>query len=234
MRPLRLLALLACALAGAAPPAVGQAARRDAPSAASGSSQPSPRVEIALPSTMLVTEEGPLVHATEVLADSKMRDLLRSGFPALLHFKVELWSASGWLDDLEGATEWDIVVRYDPLGKSYRVARIIRDRVESIGQFQEYADAVAAAERPFRAPIRAPRGRDRFYYNAVLDIEVVSLSDLDEVERWLRGELRPAVRGQRNPATAVTRGVRTLVVRLLGGEKRHYTQRTPVFRGTQE
>jgi hypothetical protein len=191
-------------------------------------------VLISLPSATALSAEGPMVQATGVLGDTKMQELMRSGFPALLHFKVELWSASGWLDDLEGSTEWAVVMRYDPLGKSYRVARIVGDRVESIGQFPDYANAVAAAERAYRAPIRAPRSRDRFYYNAVLDVEVISLSDLDEVERWLRGELRPAVRGQRNPATALTRGVRTLVVRLLGGEKRHYVERSPVFRGTQE
>jgi hypothetical protein len=50
------------------------------------------------------------------------------------------------------------------------------------------------------------------------------------VERWLRGELRPAVRGEKNPGTALTRGVRTLVVRLLGGEKRHYEARSGTFR----
>jgi hypothetical protein len=55
------------------------------------------------------------------------------------------------------------------------------------------------------------------------------VSDLDEVERWLRGELRPAVRGQRNPGTAVTRGVRTVVAKLLGAEKRHYEERSGKF-----
>ena len=66
--------------------------------------------------------------------------------------------------------------------------------------------------------------------NSLLDVETLSLSDLDEVERWLRGELKPAVRGQKNPGTAVTRGIRTLVVRLLGGEKRHYEARSGTFK----
>ena len=72
--------------------------------------------------------------------------------------------------------------------------------------------------------------RSRYYYAATVDVEVLSLTDLDELERWLRGELRPAVRGQRNPGTAVTRGVRTLVVRLLGGTKRHIEARSATFK----
>jgi hypothetical protein len=68
------------------------------------------------------------------------------------------------------------------------------------------------------------------YYNAELEVEMMSVNDLDELERWLRGELRPAARGERNPGTAVTRGVRSLVVRLLGSENRRYQARSGTFR----
>ena len=74
-----------------------------------------------------------------------------------------------------------------------------------------------------------PARRGRYYYSVGLDVETLSMSDLDEVERWLRGELRPAVRGQRNPGTALTRGLRTLFVRLLGGEKRRYDVQSRTF-----
>jgi hypothetical protein len=50
------------------------------------------------------------------------------------------------------------------------------------------------------------------------------------VERWLRGELKPAVRGQRNPGTAVGRGMRTLLARVLGGEMRRLEARSATFR----
>jgi len=50
------------------------------------------------------------------------------------------------------------------------------------------------------------------------------------VNAWLRGELQPAVRGQRNPGTALSRGVRSLTTRLLGGERREYGARTATFR----
>ena len=169
------------------------------------------------------------MRAVDVIADAEMRELLRNGFPAQLHFRVELWSTGGWFNDLEGTTEWDVVVRYEPLSKTFRVARFVGDRVQTLGRFENFSDAVAAVERPFRAPIAA-RGRGRHYYRAVLDVEVLSLTDLDEVEQWLRGELRPAVRGRKNPGTALTRGLRTVAVRLLGGEKRQYVATSGTFR----
>jgi hypothetical protein len=58
----------------------------------------------------------------------------------------------------------------------------------------------------------------------------LSVSDLDQLERWLRGELRPAVRGENNPLTAIGEGARTLVTRILGGERRHYEKRSGTFR----
>ena len=67
------------------------------------------------------------------------------------------------------------------------------------------------------------REGSRYYYNFALDIEALSVSDMDQLERWLRG-----VRGG-TAASAVGSGVRTLMLRMLGGEKRHYEKRSPVF-----
>ena len=188
------------------------------------------RVEIALPQRQQLTTEGPLLRGRGVLGDGETRDLLRNGFPARLHYRVELWSVGGALNDLEGTSEWDVIVRFDPLNRRYEVARLLGPQVSVLGAFERVEDAIAVVERPFRAPISAPRRGRRYYYNTMLDVEMLSLGDLDEVERWLKGELRPAVRGQRNPGTAVTRGLRTLFARLLGGERRHYEQRSGTFR----
>jgi hypothetical protein len=46
---------------------------------------------------------------------------------------------------------------------------------------------------------------------------------MDQLERWLRG-----VRGS-TAASAVGSGVRTLMLRMLGGENRHYDRRSPTF-----
>ena len=188
-----------------------------------------PRLDISLPPQEALLREGPTLRGTQLLADPQLRDLVRNGFPARFSFRVELWSTGGFFNNLTASTAWDVIVRYDPLEKVYQVVRIAGDRAVSLGSFGDVADAGNAVGRPVRVPLNAP-SRDRYYYNAVLDVEVLSLSDLDELERWLRGELRPAVSGRRNPGTALTRGVRTLVVRLLGGTKRHFETRTGTFR----
>jgi hypothetical protein len=159
-----------------------------------------------------------------------MRDLLANGFPARLHYRLERWQAGGWFDDLKAAVEWDVILKYDVLGKRYQVVRVVNNKPESLGEFPAVADAENAAEGPYQTSISLPSKGKRGYYNLLLDVETLSLSDLDEVERWLRGELKPAVSGKKNPGTALGRGVRTLVVRLLGGEKRHYEARTGTFR----
>jgi len=125
---------------------------------------------------------------------------------------------------------WDVIVKYDVLGKKYQVVRVVNKKAESLGEFPGADEAENAAEGPYHPAIALPQKGQRGYYNLLLDVETLSLSDLDEVERWLRGELKPAVSGKQNPGTALGRGVRTLVVRLLGGEKRHYEARTGKFK----
>ncbi len=144
---------------------------------------------------------------------------------------------NAWADDapsvssaLKAAFEWDVILKYDVLGKKYQVVRVVNGKSESLGDYPGADGAQDAAEAAYRVAISLPKKGQRGYYNLLLDVETLSLSDLDEVQRWLRGELKPAVSGKKNPGTAVGRGIRTLVVRLLGGEKRHYEARTGTFR----
>ncbi len=186
-------------------------------------------IDIQLPSPSARLLEGPLVRVAGVLDRHELRDLLEHNFPLRLRFRAELWSSGRWFDDVRGTAEWELVIRRDPLGHTYQVVRLVGDQATLIGDFANRADAVEAAERPYRVPLLPRRGA-RQYYTATVEIEAMSLSDLDEVERWLRGELRPAVRGERNPGTAIGRGLRTLAVRLLGSESAEYRGRTTTFR----
>jgi len=187
------------------------------------------RLEIRVPAQAQLASEGPLVSATGILDDRALRDMLAHGFPLRIHYRAELWTVGGWANDLRAAWEWDVIVRLDPLDHSVGVARIVGDQITPLGKFRDYAQAAAAVGRPYRVPIVPPRGR-RAYYALGVDVEALSANDLDEVERWLRGELRPAVRGERNPGTAIGRGVQSLFTRLLGSETRHYETRSGTFR----
>jgi hypothetical protein len=187
-------------------------------------------LEVGLPAQPTLAEEPPSVSSAGLLADDAMRDLLANGFPARLHYRLERWASGRWFDDLKAAFEWDVILKYDVLGKKYQVVRVVNKKAESLGEYAAVADAEGAAEAPYKVAIGLPKKGERGYYNLLLDVETLSLTDLDEVQRWLRGELKPAVSGKKNPGTALGRGVRTLVVRLLGGEKRHYEARTGTFR----
>jgi hypothetical protein len=190
-----------------------------------------PSLSITAPAPGASANAGPIVVASRMLSGRKLGELLASGFPARLHFTVALWSVGGWVNDLERIVEWDVVVRRLAVEKTYEVVQIVGDRPFSLGRFALLSDAAAAVARPTRAPIAAMPGTRRHYYQATLSVETLSLTDLDEVERWLRGELRPAVRGERNPGTVLGRGLKTLASRLLGGERREYVARTGVIGG---
>ncbi len=166
---------------------------------------------------------GAVVNATNLFAEQDIRDLVRSGFPASLHFRLELWRAGGLFDDLEGRLEWDLIVQYDPTAQRYRVVRRQESQHEDLGSFSTLSSAQTVLERPSRATLSPERGGVRYYYALALDIEALSVSDLDQLERWLRGAKSGTA------ASAVGNGVRTLMLRMLGGEKRHYTARSAVF-----
>ncbi len=185
-----------------------------------------PQIDIRL----APSASGSTVAVRNVLPERSFDELLRNGFPARLHIRSEVWTIGRWFDEIAGSTEWDIIMRYDIIDRTYEVARVTRDGITPLGSYAQFVDARAATELPFTSAL-APRARGSKGYIAVqVDVQTVEMSDLDEVQRWLRGEARPAVQGRRSPGTALTRGLRTLVSRILGGEVRHLEARTPAMR----
>lgn len=173
---------------------------------------------------------GPIVRAVGLMDDRRLLDHLHAGFPTRLTFRTELWSTGGVFNDLEGSVTWEVLVRYDRLDRSYQVARGRPGaRPELLGRFTSLAEVAEAVARPYQPVITIPRRGRRYYYNTTLAVETLSANDLDEVERWLRGELRPAIRGEGSAGTAVTRGMRTLVARLIAGPQRTFSARTDTF-----
>jgi len=191
---------------------------------------PKPHVEITLPPSAALATTPPVVRTIGVLLAGRTPELVRNGFPARLHYKMERWAAGTFVNDVKATSEWEVIADYDALAKTYRLVRATPQAAVVIGDYQTLADADAVLDDAYPAPIAPPKKGEKSYYALTLTVEAMSLSDLDEVRRWLRGELRPAVSGRRNPGTAVTRGVRTLFVRILGGERVEYRATTGVFR----
>jgi hypothetical protein len=161
--------------------------------------------------------------AVGLFGDADMRELVRSGFPLSLRFRLELWRSGGLFNDLEGREEWLLIIQYDPSAQRYRVVRRQSGRVEDLGSFATLATAQSVLERPLRVTLLPQREGARYYYNFALQMEALSVSDMDKLEQWLRG-----VRGG-TAATALSTGVRTLMLRMLGGERKNFERRSPTF-----
>lgn len=187
-------------------------------------------VSVVLPAATELSTQPPAVRTTGVLGAGRTAELIRNGFPARLHYKLERWAAGTFVNDVKATSEWEVIAQYDPLAKTYKLVRATTRSAATLGTYSDLGEADARLSDPFNAPISPPRRGEKSYYVLTLDVEAMSLSDLDEVQRWLRGELRPAVRGRRNPGAAVSSGVRTLIVRVLGGERIVYQATTGVFR----
>ena len=170
----------------------------------------------------------PSIAARDVLNANPYDELLRNGFPARLHFRVEVWTQGRWFDDVVARADWDIIIQYDLIDRTYEVARLSDGAITSLGNYSRFQDARAASELAYVPTLKLPKGR-RGYFAVQVDAQSLEISDLAEMQRWLRGEARPAVQGKRNPGTALTRGVRSLVSRLLGGEVRRLESRSDVI-----
>lgn len=169
------------------------------------------------------------VQVLAVLADKKFDELMRNGWPVHVHVTAEMWQTGRVFDEVAARAEWDLIVRFDTFDSNYEVARITPDSIIPLGAFKKLAEARAASELAYAPPLGIPpRGRES-YVSVRADVETINMSDLEQLQRWLNGEARPAVQGKKNPGTAIVRGLRSLVTRLLGGEVRHLDGRTRTF-----
>jgi hypothetical protein len=193
------------------------------------SAQTQVQLDIIVPAGTFAATQSPSIVGKNLLADPTTRELLRNGFPTKIHYKVELWREKGLFNDIEGSTEWEVLVQYDPAAQVYRAVRRNGRQLEDFGGYATLTSAEEPLSRPYRVPLRPRAQGGRYYYNLFLDISTLDVSDLDELQRWLRGEFQPAVRGKTNPASALKNGIGTLLSRLLGGERRHYEQRSETF-----
>lgn len=189
-----------------------------------------PVLEISLPEAAQLATVGPVVQARNMLSQSKIREMLAASFPLRLHFRVELWSEGTLLNHIERTAEYDVVVRYTAMDKQYEVVQLVNDRPLSLGKYARIEDAEGAVARRTRVAITPIAVHRRQYYLVTLETKMLSLSDLDEVERWLRGDLQPGLTGEANPGTVLTRGLRTVAAKLLGSETREYEATSPSFR----
>jgi len=177
---------------------------------------PSVRLYVTLASDSGSTgTRAPVVRSENLLAgDSRWLAALRSGLPVRLHYRVEVWrSREGWFDIFTRQAEWDVLVRHEPLLDQFTMLTFAGAR----RQERRYAtlDALGAA-LGFAYQINIqPGDQGRYYYTASLQVSTLSDSDLDELERFLAGDLERSEGGE-NLGDALGRGATRFLLRLAG------------------
>jgi hypothetical protein len=162
--------------------------------------------------TVLVQTGVARVQTTGLLADGKFVGLMRSGFPLRLHYRLELWRArSGWFDQHLTDASWDAVARHDPLADDFVLLRT----GGTVARYGAPDDLERALEIPYRVT-RKVRGSGNFYFLCRLEVTTLNDTDLEELTRWLKGDVSPAVSGGGDVGGALARGAQRLLVRIAG------------------
>ncbi len=160
-----------------------------------------------------------------VLESPGLRNSLERGLPVRILVVTELWR-DRFIDAQEGRHEWRASVRLDPLERTYVV--------ETAGGATLSATSLAEAAHILSDRLHIPLQPDRpgrYYYLARLEVETLSLSDLGELRRWMRGEMGPAMEGEEGGGvgSALGRGLQRLLVRVLGLPAERYQARSRSF-----
>lgn len=191
----------------------------------SGRASPTLTVELRRDSTGTLI--APRVRAQSLMGDGNFEGALRNGFPVRFGFHLALWRDATLFDRLVREADWDAVVVLDPVENTYQLLRT--------GGAVQVLNDLPSLERELAVPFNVdllprPGGNDRYYYLATLTIESLSISELEEVERWLTGDLGRAITQRGDVGNAFSRGARLALIRLSGLPRRVLSARTEMFR----
>ena len=130
---------------------------------------------------------APVVRSENLLGDGRWLSTLRSGLPVRLHYRVEVWrSRNGWFDSSPARSTGTWCSGTSRCWTSTPCSHL---RQSGTGAPLRHA---RRAQR--RARLRLPGEREsrpagNYYYAASLEVSTLSDSDLDELERFLEGDL---------------------------------------------
>ncbi|MSR22339.1 MAG: hypothetical protein EXR92_02165 [Gemmatimonadetes bacterium] len=158
-----------------------------------------------------------------VLLAPGIRSSLAAGLPVRLLLVTELWQ-DRFFDSQQGRNEWSATVQFNPLGESFR----LETEDGSVTQASSLEEVDALLSRSVRIPL-VPTAPGRYYYLGRTEVEPLALSDLEELRRWLQGDLGPAMDQDTEVGSALGRGLRRLLVRALGLPIQRFQARSPAF-----
>ncbi|MCJ7629772.1 MAG: DUF4390 domain-containing protein [Longimicrobiales bacterium] len=186
-----------------------------------GAQEPEPLRFDILPVTGEAT-----VEIIDLFSDASLVNAVLSGLPLRIRVRVQLWN-DGFFDNQRGQYDWRASILFDPLTRRYRVQTSERTGAEI--EVNTLEEARAALQLTLSIPLK-PSEPGRYYYIAAVEMETLSLSDLEELQRWLQGDLAPVVAGGRDVEGALAKGFRRVLVRMLGLPAKRFQVQSPSFR----
>jgi len=171
----------------------------------------------------------PIIVIGDILADRELEQAVNSGLPLRVRTRVELWK-DRFFDQLVDSTSWSSIIVHEPISEQFIIRSVPGGNATR--RAATYAEVRRAVESAYLLGMQ-PRGDGQFYYTVSLQIETLDVSDLEELERWLQGQLQPAVSGERSVTGAIGEGAKRLMLRLLDLPERRWDARTPRFRISQ-
>ena len=162
----------------------------------------------------------------DLFSDPSLVEAVRSGLPLRIRIRVQLWK-DGFFDNQEDQHDWRASILFDPLTRRYRVQSSERTGAEV--EVNTLEEARRALQTTLEIPLR-PRETGRYYYIAAVEMETLSLSDLEELQRWLQGDLAPVVAGEEDVEGALAKGFRRVLVRMLGLPAKRFQVQSASFR----
>ncbi len=176
--------------------------------------------------TILEETGEAFVEVVDLFSDLSLVDAVVSGLPLRIRVRVQLWK-DGFFDNQKGQHDWRASVLFDPLTRRFRIRTSEHANLEL--EVNTLEEAQGALQTTLNVPLR-PTESGRFYYLAAVEMETLSLSDLEELQRWLQGELAPVVGGEGDVEGALARGFRRVLVRMLGLPAKRFQIQSPSFR----
>ncbi len=170
----------------------------------------------------------PMVRTDDLVSDPRVSSMLASGFPVRLHYRLQVYrSRDTWFDAFVRQTEWDVVIRHEPLLDQYQVAEVFRNS-QRVYRYagKEAMTAGLAIPREVRV---GPRDAGVYYYIVALEVSTLSDSDIRELEQFLSGEVGPAATGSVPVGSAVTNAIRRLLLSVSGLPSLRTERRSELF-----
>jgi hypothetical protein len=157
----------------------------------------------------------PVIRTEGLVTDPRVASMLASGFPVRLHYRLEVYrSRANWVDAFVRQTEWDVVIRHEPLLDQYQVAEVFRFSQRSYRY--PGLEALSGGIRTPREVRAGPQERGEFYYVVSLEVSTLSDRDIRELEQFLSGDVGPAASGNEPIGAAVTNAIRRALLSVAG------------------